>query len=85
MHIQHLCPSFSFILIHTYYVNLALYIESSTLLWEKNTTQKDLLAMPLYDLGALRFIDCISGDHEHMQMMVQLVEIYLSFDFGETS
>ena len=41
--------------------------------------------MPLYDLGALRFIDCISGDWEHMQMMVQLVEIYLSFDFGETS
>ena len=57
--IQHLCPS---ILINIYRVDVALYIEGSTLLSEEGTTQGDPLAMPMYALGVLPLIDCISGD-----------------------
>ena len=60
--IQHLCPSFSTILINTYRVDVALYIEGSTLLSEEGTTQGDPLAMPMYALGVLPLIDCISSD-----------------------
>ena len=60
--IQHLCPSFSAILINTYRVDVALYIEGSTLLSEEGTTQGDPLAMPMYALGVLPLINCISGD-----------------------
>ena len=60
--IQHLCPSFSTILISTYRVDVALYIEGSTLLSEEGTTQGDPLAMPMYALGVLPLINCISGD-----------------------
>ena len=37
--IQHLCPSFSTILINTYRVDVALYIEGTTLFSEEGTTQ----------------------------------------------
>ena len=60
--IQHLCPSFSTILINTYRVDVALYIDGSTLLSEEGTTQGDPLAMPMYALGVLPLIGCISGD-----------------------
>ena len=60
--IQHLCPSFSTILINTYRVDVALYIEGSTLFSEEGTTQGDPLAMPMYALGVLPLIGCISGD-----------------------
>ena len=60
--IQHLCPSFSTILINTYRVDVALYIEGTTLFSEEGTTQEDPLAMPMYALGVLPLIDCISGD-----------------------
>ena len=60
--IQHFCPSFSTILINTYRVDVVLYIEGSTLLSEEGTTQGDSLAMPMYALGVLPLIDCISGD-----------------------
>ena len=60
--IQHLCPSFSTILINTYCVDVALYIEGSTLLSEEGTTQGDPLAMLMYALGVLPLIGCISGD-----------------------
>jgi len=60
--IQCLCPSFSTILINTYCVDVSLYIEGSTLLSEEGTTQGDPLAMPMYALGVLPLIDCISGD-----------------------
>ena len=60
--IQHLCPSFSTILINTYRVDVALYIEGSTLFSEEGTTQGDPLTMPMYALGVIPLIDCISGD-----------------------
>ena len=60
--IQHLCPSFSTILINTYRVDVAFYIEGSTLLLEEDTTQGDPLAIPIDALGDLPLIDCISDD-----------------------
>ena len=60
--IQHLCPSFSTILINTYRVDVALYIEGTTLFSEEGTTQGDPLAMLMYALGVLPLVDCISGD-----------------------
>ena len=60
--IQHLCPSFSTILINTYRVDVALYIDGSNLLSEEGTTQGDPLTMPMYALGILPLIDRVSGD-----------------------
>ena len=82
--IQHLCPSFSTILINTYRVDVALYIEGTTLFSEEGTTQGDPLAMQMYALGVLPLIDCISGD----LMQVWYADdatTYLRLTFGGTS
>ena len=52
----------SIILINTYRVDVALYIEGTTLFSEEGTTQGDPLALPMYALGVLPLIDSISGD-----------------------
>ena len=51
--IQHLCASFSTILINTYRTDVNLYIGGETLLSEEGSIQGDPLAMPMYALGAV--------------------------------
>ena len=60
--IQHLCPSFSTVLLNTYRFNVNLYIGGETLLSEEGTTQGDPLAMPMYALGVVPLINALSDD-----------------------
>ena len=60
--IQHLCPSFSTVLLNTYRSNVNLYIGGETLLSEEGTTQGDPLAMPMYALGVVPLINALSDD-----------------------
>ena len=60
--IQHLCPSFSTILINIYRRDVNLYIGGETLLSEESTTQGDPLAMPMYALGVVPLINSLSDD-----------------------
>ena len=59
--IQHLCPSFSTILINTYREDVNLYVGGSTLLSEEGTTQGDPLAMLMYALGTIPLINHLSS------------------------
>ena len=59
--IQHLCPSFSTILINIYREDVNLYVGGSTLLSEEGTTQGDPLAMLMYALGTIPLINHLSG------------------------
>ena len=65
--IQHLCPSFSTVLLNTYRSNVNLYIGGETLLSEEGTTQGDLLAIPMYALGVVPLINALS-DHSIKQV-----------------
>ena len=58
--IQHLCPSFSTILINTYRTDVNLYIGGETLLSEEGTIHGDPLAKPMYALGAVPLIKTLS-------------------------
>ena len=58
-----MCPSFSTILINTYWTDLSLYIGDETLLSEEGTTQGDPLAMPMYAFGVMPLmINALSDD-----------------------
>ena len=54
--IQHLCPSFSTILINTYRHPACLYVDGDILYSEEGTTQGDPLAMPFYALATVPLI-----------------------------
>jgi len=60
--IQHLCSSFSTILINTYRRDVNLCIGGETLLSEEGTTQGDPLAMPMYALGVIPLINTLTDD-----------------------
>ena len=60
--IQHLCPSFSTILINNYRTDVALFIDGSTVLSEEGTTQGDPVCHADVRFGCLPLIDCISGE-----------------------
>ena len=60
--IQHLCPSFSTILINTYRSPTELFADGSTVLSQEGTTQGDPLAVPMYALGILPLIQHSSVD-----------------------
>ena len=60
--IQHLCPSFSTILLNTYRADVNLYIGCETLWSEEGTTQSDPLAMPMYALDVVPLINALSDD-----------------------
>ena len=51
--IQHLCPSFSTVLVNTYLSDINLHIGGETLLSEERTIQGDPLTMPIYALGVV--------------------------------
>ena len=54
--IQQLCPSFSTILINTYWQPACLYVDGDVLYSEEGTTQGDHLAMPFYALATVPLI-----------------------------
>ena len=54
--IQHLCSSFSIILINTYQSPACLYVDGDVLYSEEGTTQGDPLAIPFYSLATVPLI-----------------------------
>lgn len=54
--IQHLCPSFSTVLINTYREDVQLHIDGATMLSQEGTTQGDPLAMAMYALEIILLI-----------------------------
>ena len=60
--IQCLCPSFSTVLLHTYWSDVNLYNGNETLLSGEGTTQFDPLAMSMYSLGIVPLINALSNN-----------------------
>ena len=60
--IRHVCPALATVLINTYRQATELFVDGSTLFFEEGITQVDPLAMPMYAMATIPFINHLEKD-----------------------